>query len=138
MGARIPHHRRRGPRQTVRRQPELGRNQQYILLARPDARHYGRDPDAIPPVRRPQGACALRRLRARRLSTRRGDPLSLVARMERSVIRDRPTPDYAALHPGYGLGTATTFACYIPFPTGDDTAGVIPRRRFRLPAQKSG
>src|SRR5262245_34093400 len=26
---------------------------------------------------------------------------SLVARMERSVIRDRLTPDYAALHPGY-------------------------------------
>jgi hypothetical protein len=25
----------------------------------------------------------------------------LVARMERSVIRDRPFPDYAALHPGY-------------------------------------
>jgi hypothetical protein len=25
----------------------------------------------------------------------------LVARMERSLIRDRLTPDYAALHPGY-------------------------------------
>jgi hypothetical protein len=34
----------------------------------------------------------------------------LVARMERSVIRDRLTPDYAALHPGYGPGTATPFA----------------------------
>ena len=29
--------------------------------------------------------------------------LLLVARMERSVIRDRLTPDYAALHPGYLL-----------------------------------
>jgi len=25
--------------------------------------------------------------------------------MERSVIRDRLTPDYAALHPGYKAGT---------------------------------
>src|SRR5258708_33666023 len=95
MGAGIPDHRRRGPRQTVRWQPELGRNQQYLLLARPDPRHYGGDSDAIPPVRRPQGTGSLRRLRARRLSDRRRDPVSLVARMERSVIRDRPTPDYA-------------------------------------------
>src|SRR5882672_1011468 len=47
---------------------------------------------------------------------------SLVARMERSAIRDRLTPDYAEfiigpaggrtrwLHPGYGLRTATSFA----------------------------
>jgi hypothetical protein len=27
--------------------------------------------------------------------------LSPVARMERSLIRDRLSPDYAALHPGY-------------------------------------
>jgi len=42
-----------------------------------------------------------------RLSTKcrnRGKTLgSLVARMERSVIRGQPVPDYAALHPGYGL-----------------------------------
>ena len=58
-----------------------------------------------------------------RLSTKcrnRGKTLgSLVARMERSVIRGQPVPDYAEfiigpaggrtrwLHPGYGLGTAT-------------------------------
>src|SRR5260370_1305167 len=29
--------------------------------------------------------------------------LTFVARMERSVIRGQPIPDYAALHPGYGL-----------------------------------
>jgi hypothetical protein len=36
----------------------------------------------------------------------------LVARMERSVIRDRLTPDYAALHPGYGPEPLLLCPCY--------------------------
>ena len=44
------------PGQTIRRQPELGRNQQHLLLARSDPRHHRRDPDAVPAVRGPQGA----------------------------------------------------------------------------------
>jgi hypothetical protein len=32
---------------------------------------------------------------------RRSDGAPLVARMERSGMRERPVPDYASLHPGY-------------------------------------
>ncbi len=60
-----------GRRQALRRQPELGRHLQHLFLDRPQPRHRRRDPDPVPAVRRPQGACALRRLRTRRLSARR-------------------------------------------------------------------
>jgi hypothetical protein len=36
-------------------------------------------------------------------------PDGLLARMERSVIRDRPTPDYAALHSGYDMAPLAVF-----------------------------
>src|SRR5258706_11672825 len=38
------------------------------------------------------------------IGNRRADAGRPVARMERSVIRDRPFPDYASLHPGYRRG----------------------------------
>jgi hypothetical protein len=41
-----------------------------------------------------------------------------VARMERSVIRDRLIPDYAALHPGY---EAPALSGHPVTPEGDDT-----------------
>jgi hypothetical protein len=34
--------------------------------------------------------------------------LRIVARMERSEIRDRPFSDFAALHPGYGFWSFPT------------------------------
>ena len=43
-------------RQTLARQPELGRHQQHLFLDRSEPRHRGRDPDAVPAVRRRQGA----------------------------------------------------------------------------------
>jgi CubicO group peptidase (beta-lactamase class C family) len=57
-------------RQALRRQPQLGRHQQHLFLARPRARCRRRHPDAVPALRRTQGARPLRRFRARRLSAR--------------------------------------------------------------------
>ena len=58
--------------QTLARQPELGRHQQYLFLDRSGARPRRRDHDAVPAVRRRQSARSLRRVRARRLSARGG------------------------------------------------------------------
>ena len=75
-GLGIPDHGRCGARQTLRRQPELGRHQQHLLLARSGARHHRRDPDAVPAVRGPQGARPLRHVRARRVSARRREAVT--------------------------------------------------------------
>src|SRR5439155_17933529 len=76
VGARLPDHDGPSPRQALGRQPELGRHQQHVLLGRSEPRHRRRDPDAVPAVRRSQGARRPRRLRARRLSARRRDVMT--------------------------------------------------------------
>jgi hypothetical protein len=43
--------------------------------------------------------------------------LKKVARMERSVIRDRLIPDYASLHPGYGAVTSGVYLPARPLPS---------------------
>jgi hypothetical protein len=47
-----------------------------------------------------------------------GSGAQLVARMERSVMRERPIPDFAALHPGYAVYAAVpsvgTLEVYCP------------------------
>jgi methyl acetate hydrolase len=85
-------HDRRGARKTVGRQPELGRNQQHLLLARSDARHHRRDPDAVPAVRGPQGARSLRRVRARRVSARRRDAVTARRRRRTTGGGQYPSP----------------------------------------------
>ena len=76
VGPRLPDHDRRGPGQTIRRQPELGRDQQHLLLARSHPWDHRCDPDAIPAVRGSQGARALRHVRAGGVSTRRRDAVT--------------------------------------------------------------
>ncbi len=71
----------RGARQALSRQPELGRHQQHVLLDRSHPRRRRRDHDAVPAVRRCQGAGGLRYVRARRLSARKRGAL------ERDEIR---------------------------------------------------
>ena len=49
---------------------QLGRHQQHLLLDRPEPRHRRRHYDAVPALRRRQGAGDIRCVRARRLSAR--------------------------------------------------------------------
>src|SRR6516165_987886 len=53
---------------------------------------------------------------------------SLVARMERSVIRDRLIPDYAALHLGYGLAIPQPPTS--PVITGPNSSQLAPLKRI--------
>jgi hypothetical protein len=132
----LPDHDRACCRQALRRQPQLGRHQQHLFLARPRARCRRRHPDAVPALRRPQGARPLRRFRARRLSARVAGyatrlpnakiqgPKNLVATLERAEI--------ARVGPRMAAAANVTAIMRSPVIRPDDREGR--RQRWREPA----
>jgi methyl acetate hydrolase len=72
MGPRLYDQHAAGTERPQRRQPNLGRHLQHLLLARPAEACRRRDHDPDPAVRRPQGGQALRRIRERRLRCAEG------------------------------------------------------------------
>src|SRR3984893_15133501 len=70
MGRGLHDQHRAHSRRPQRRQPDLGRSRQHLLLDRSGATCGGRHPDAARPLRRSKGARRLRQIRARALRVR--------------------------------------------------------------------
>ena len=105
MGPRLYDQHAAGAERPQRRQPDLGRHLQHLLLARPAKARRRRVPDPDPAFRRPQGRRALRRIRERRLwrveggVTRSGAGLLVSGKKSELPIRRQNLPVFSSIRP---------------------------------------